>query len=234
MKLKDSLKRISRNIAWKILVSTETKEPFQYNLNGDRAIEWSWVIAHLPKSPSQIFDFGSTGSILSATASRLGHSVTSIDQLEIEYDMPNLDFIKGNILEVNLEKNKYDVIMNCSTVEHVGLAGRYGSKSNQNGDLESMSILADLVNKTGNMILTIPVGQDDCFEPFHRVYGRKRLPLLLEKFEIIEEEYWNKSKETMRWCKVTRDEALQVKGNEKYYALGLFLLTKKPLELYAK
>jgi hypothetical protein len=37
----------------------------------------------------------------------------------------------------------FDTVINCSTVEHVGLPGRYGGPSIPDGDLEACSACAD-------------------------------------------------------------------------------------------
>jgi hypothetical protein len=51
----------------------------QHPLAGDRAIEWSWVTAHLPQKPGRVLDVGCVGSALSGIAARLGHEVVALD-----------------------------------------------------------------------------------------------------------------------------------------------------------
>jgi hypothetical protein len=38
---------------------------------------------------------------------------------------------------------------NCSSVDHVGLAGRYGSFEDRGGDLKAMAIMRDLLERRG-------------------------------------------------------------------------------------
>lgn len=195
-------------------------------LSGDRAIEWSWVILHLPAQPSHILDLGSVGSPLAGIASRLGHKVTAVDLNDIEYEMPNVTFSKGDINELNFDKGQFDVIMNCSMIEHVGLEHRYGSGENTDGDLVAMKRLSKLLAPDGRMILTIPVGIDAIFQPFHRIYGEERLPKLLADFCIIQEEFWAKEVSGL-WNKSNKKTALSTKGAADYYAIGLYLLKKR-------
>jgi len=193
-------------------------------LNGDRAIEWSWAVAHLPDRPCRVLDVGCVHSALSAIAARMGHSVTAVDLNDIEYEIPGVAFRKGDINELPFGAEHFDVIVNCSTVEHVGLAGRYGSKPGEDGDLQAMSKLRSLMAPRAVMLLTIPVGLDATVSPHHRIYGELRLPRLLRGFNAAAEEFWHKP-DGRRWTCCDRSTALATAGSECYYALGLFVLT---------
>jgi hypothetical protein len=76
------------------------------------------------------------------------------------------------------------------------------------------------------MVLTIPVGIDAVHAPNHRIYGDKRLPRLLEHWEIREESYWAKPTNG-RFEPVTRERALAETGSASYYALGLFVVMRR-------
>jgi len=57
-----------------------------------------------------------------------------------------------DILKVDLPAKHFDLVINWSTVEHVGLAGRYGvTKSRPDGDLEAMARLRDLMKPGGGL-----------------------------------------------------------------------------------
>jgi hypothetical protein len=72
-------------------------------------------------------------------------------------------------------------------------------------------------------VVTIPVGRDGVFSPYHRVYGDERLPRLLERFTVELEQYWAKPRDN-RWAPVQRGTALGQQGSPSFYALGLFVL----------
>ena len=203
------------------LLRAETKT--LWNLDGDRAIEWSWMISHLPKQPTRVLDFGCVQSSLSAIAARLGHSVCAVDLRDVEYEMEGVRFRKGDINKVDLGSERFDVIMNCSSVEHVGLDGRYGAQVAGEGDIEAMQRLRSLLAESGVMIMTIPVGIDAVFRPFHRVYGETRIKRLLQGFVIVKQEFWAKNAAHV-WKQCDRQTALATAGSNAYYALGLFLL----------
>jgi len=203
------------------------------NLSGDRDIEWSWVSAHIPDGPGEALDFGPGASFLGLIAAQRGFEVTAIDLEPVHwyYIHQKLHFVQGDILKVALPANHFDLIINCSTVEHVGLAGRYGTIENkQDGDLEAMAHLLELMKPGGTMLLTIPAGQDAVYLPWHRVYGKERLPRLIEGYRIEKEAFWTKDKQN-RWQPVERETALSFKpaaGSwnplENIYALACFVL----------
>jgi hypothetical protein len=124
-----------------------------------------------------------------------------------------------------LPERAFDCVINCSSIEHVGLGGRYGSTSENDGDLVAMKRLRSLMTDEATMLLTVPVGKDAVFAPRHRIYGSIRLPKLLDGLEIASAEYWKKAEEGQRWSQVPKDEALAFVGSEDRYALGLFVLT---------
>jgi hypothetical protein len=118
-------------------------------------------------------------------------------------------------------------------VEHVGLSGRYGvTDPRPEGDLEAMKILVQAMKAGGIMLLTIPIGLDQVFTPLCRVYGNRRLPLLLAGYSIVKEKYWNKNNSNS-WSSCSREEALQFHASagswdylQNIYALGCFVLQK--------
>jgi SAM-dependent methyltransferase len=203
------------------------------NLLGDRDVEWSWVAAHIPSGPGEALDFGPGGSYLGLTAAQRGFEVTAIDLEPVRwyYVHQKLHFVHGDILKVGLPAKHFDLVINCSTVEHVGLAGRYGvTKSCPDGDLEAMARLRDLMKPGGVMLLTIPVGQDAVFAPLSRVYGAQRLPQLLSGYTVEKDVFWVKDAEN-RWVLCDRDTALNFRASvgswnplRNIYALGCFVL----------
>jgi SAM-dependent methyltransferase len=193
------------------------------NLEGDRQVEWSWSLALLPRQ-KKVLDIGCCYSIISATAARLGNEVVGVDlNNEVDYSFANFRFVQGNIIDLNLSE-KFDCIVLASTIEHVGLSGRYNSPEDEDGDLKTMVKIRELLNPGGEILLTLPVGQDAVFGSLHRVYGPKRLPQLLAGYQILAEEYWIK-RDKINWVKVQRAEALGELGSEIYYGLGLYRLT---------
>ncbi|MDR0305570.1 MAG: DUF268 domain-containing protein [Chitinispirillales bacterium] len=78
---------------------------------------------------------------------------------------------------------KTDIAISFSSFEHDGL-GRYGDPLNPNGDLRAMQVAGNLLKDDGYLWLGVPQGEDCLVWNAHRIYGGKRLPLLLEGWNI--------------------------------------------------
>ena len=202
--------------------------PAQRTLAGDREIEWTWTLAHMRKGSGRVLDFGSGNGMMALGALFAGNDVVAVD-LEAEqypFDPHRIEYVRGDFNELELEQHSFDQILNCSSVEHVGLAGRYGSPDEPDGDLHAMEKMARILKPDGDMVLTIPVGIDAIHAPNHRIYGEERLSRLLEHWQIREEAYWAKPKDE-RFEPVSREDALAETGSASYYALGLFVVTPR-------
>lgn len=194
------------------------------DLSGDRDIENTWIAAKLPRKPGAVLDFGCGSSSLSLLARQLGHRVVGLDLRppSLPYELDR-EFVQGDVLTVNLGGRRFDAIINCSAVEHVGLCGRYGSGADTDGDLRAMARLREWLTPGGLMLLTVPVGRDAVFAPLHRIYGQERLPSLLAGYEVVEEQFHVKN-QANRWAIVDKAQALTGVGSERFYGLGLFVL----------
>jgi SAM-dependent methyltransferase len=201
-----------------------TASPGGATLEGDRWVEWSFCMARMADGKGTTMDFGADLGFLSLAAAQRGHIVVALDREDIPllYEHERVNRVTADILDRPLAGRRFDQIVNCSSVEHVGLGGRYGSGDSVDGDLEAMGIMADLLADGGRMILTIPVGRDAVFSPQHRIYGDERLPRLLERYSPSEEQFWHK--DGPAWKPTDRATALATEGSESFYSLGLFVL----------
>src|SRR5258708_5227882 len=195
------------------------------NLWGDRDIEHSWIAGHIPTGPGTGLDFGSGSSHLSLVAVRRGFRMTATDRGPVRwpFEHPDFRFVQGDALRLGVAERSLDLIINCSTIEHLGLE-RYGDVAAPRADLDGMHHLRKLLKPDGVMLLTLPVGIDAVHPGLHRVYGKTRLPLLLQGFVIREHEFWTKNSSN-RWILVDEDTALACRSSGYLYALGCFVLT---------
>jgi hypothetical protein len=111
------------------------------------------------------------------------------DITTVEYNKPviNSEIFKSVEYQdfANETDPVYDMIISYSSIEHSGL-GRYGDILDPNGDLNTVkSIHANLKND-GLFILGVPIGLDTLVWNANRIYGEKRLPMLIQNFEILE------------------------------------------------
>ena len=103
--------------------------------------------ARLVAGPGTTLDFGADIGLLSIAAALRGHDVIALDRLPpaLQFEHERVTAVQADILDRPLADRRFDQIINCSSVEHVGLAGRYGSGERPDGDLEAMEILRGLL-----------------------------------------------------------------------------------------
>lgn len=226
MTAREFLVRGTAFAGYQLIRASERLQPAA--LAGDREIEWTWTLSHIRQGGGRVLDFGSGNGMMALGAHFAGNQVIAVDLLPEDYPFApdGIDYVQGDFNEVDFERGSFDQILNCSSIEHVGLAGRYGSSDEPDGDLQAMEKMADLLKPGGDMVLTIPVGLDALYAPDHRIYGSQRLPRLLERWDIQEESYWAKPAGP-RFEPVPRERALAEEGSASYYALGLFVVTPR-------
>lgn len=198
------------------------------NLIGDRDVEYSFIAANMPDGPGKALDFGAGKGNMGLISAFRGFTTTAIDLLPLErsYVHQKLALVQGDILKSSYAAESFDLIINCSVIEHVGLVGRYDVDVElRDGDLIAMKRLLELLRPGGRMLLTIPVGVDEVFFPLHRIYGEQRLPLLLDGWRIKRSEFWAKDNAN-RWVCVDRAAATGRRAVAHCYSLGLFALEK--------
>jgi SAM-dependent methyltransferase len=189
----------------------------------------------MPAGPGEAIEFGCENGYMSLVAAQKDFHVLACD-LQQQYFLwqhPKVEFRLGDFLKLDLPKDHFDLIINCSSIEHVGVAGRYGITSEQsNGDIEVMEKFTRVLKSGGLLLMTAPCGRDAVMAPWCRVYGPERLPRLLAPLVLEKERYWEKD-EANRWSEVSRGKALDFEPRHDpinphgcSYALGGFVLRK--------
>ena len=200
------------------------------SLVGDRCVEYGYVVknlAHLDRQKyKSVLDIGCYASPLTTIMKELGFLVHGVDLLPAVYEYEGIEYVQGDFLSITFDSS-YDVIVLCSTVEHIGLEGRYGSKSIEEGDVKTIKKGISLLSDDGLLILTIPYGIPTVIRPFHRVYDKTSdlLKIIYDNLEVINEEYYQKSEDL--WKRCSERDASKVPPSETFYALGLFTFRKK-------
>jgi SAM-dependent methyltransferase len=208
-----------------------------YTLKGDREIEYAFMRSHPPSGTGRLLDLGpSPGeAATSRFALAQGYQVVAVGLEPIRLTHPGLTFIQGDFLEAEVV-GLFDWALCISTIEHFGLAGRYGvTVDDPEADLKGMRKLRNLLRPGARLLLTVPVGVDAVVGSLHRVYGRERLPLLLEGYETKVQKYWAKMGEVDAYRSVSPGQAMNVESIARssrplaryhYYALGGFVLER--------
>ncbi len=223
-----NIRQLIQAVGYKVVQASRWGLPAdRLDLTGDRDVEWAWVAGNLPEKPGRVLDLGPSTAFTPLIAAFRGGNVVALDLNlpAVPFAPPNLRYLQGDIVNGGLLPGQYDTIINCSTTEHIGLAGRYGSADAPDGDLAAMALLRErMADAQSRMIFTIPVGRDMVAAPYHRIYGRERLPRVLAKYQVAKEAYYAKTGAKNVWQPVTREVALDVQGSASFYALGLFVL----------
>jgi Caenorhabditis protein of unknown function, DUF268 len=85
--------------------------------------------------------------------------VTDRTPIDLPFEHPEFKFVQGDALALNIPNDSLDLIINCSTIEHLGL-GRYGDHADPNADLSGMRQLQSWLSPAEVVLLTVPVGED--------------------------------------------------------------------------
>lgn len=107
--------------------------------------------------------------------------VTVIEYSNRKIDHEKIEYIKPDKVSQDL---KFDIIFCISSLHHDGL-GRYGDPIDPNGDIKAMQEFKKLLKPDGFLFFAESIGKDRIYFNLHRVYGRIRLPVLLEGWEIV-------------------------------------------------
>mmetsp|Transcript_23878 Transcript_23878/g.35035 ORF Transcript_23878/g.35035 Transcript_23878/m.35035 type:complete len:479 (+) Transcript_23878:40-1476(+) len=133
--------------------------------------------------------FGSVTPWVEGTLLELGAaSVTTIEYTPIVTDNPRLQTkTPVELAQAYLDKatDPVDFGVSYSTFEHSGL-GRYGDPLDPWGDLRAMKQAKCLIKPGGILFLAVPTGPDLLAFNAHRIYGRHRLPYLLNGWEVVD------------------------------------------------
>ncbi|KAI1715879.1 hypothetical protein Ddc_10798 [Ditylenchus destructor] len=85
-----------------------------------------------------------------------------------------------------------DFVITYSSLEHSGL-GRYGDPLDPFGDIKEMRKIRCMLKPGGLLFLGLPMGPEVLGNNCHRIYGRIRLALMIEGFELLSFYYGNNS-----------------------------------------
>lgn len=237
-KLESWTKKLIRKFALKLRPLIAESDPLSHPLTGDRCIEYAFVIKNLVKLDRKryknVLDIGCWASPLTTIIKEIGFNVDGIDRPQVSPILyEGVKYIQGDFLSVDV-KDSCDVVVLCSTIEHIGLGGRYGSENIEGEDIKALEKVKKILAPDGILILTIPYGEEKTIKPLHRVYNKtsKLLKYAYNNFEVKNEEFYRNNSENV-WIKCEESEARKVKPSEDNFALGLFVFRMTNKEVIA-
>ncbi len=158
-----------------------------------RIIEYAFAIQRLSQLPKgKVLDVGCTARLnhIPATMAALGWEVWGLDLREFKFRHPNFHFVSEDIINTSFEDGFFDAICAVSTLEHIGLSGRYGvTKEDLEGDAKAVKEIARILRPDGTFLVTVPYGQRVIIRPLHKVYDKAWLRELFLNWRIKDEIY---------------------------------------------
>ena len=171
-----------------------------------------------------MLDVGSCGSPLTTAIGAMGfRNIHGIDLLPSPVDFPGVKFFSGDFLTATELSPRYDIVVFCSSIEHFGLEGRYGSKDSSNADQLALRKAIGLLPAGGVLVLTVPYGVERTIAPWHRVYNKESnlLKHALANLELKRESFFARSVQGP-WAPCPEAEAARIVPTSDSYALGMF------------
>lgn len=156
------------------------REPYIYGMTD----VWMWqAIEKYPIKGLHVVNMGSLTPWYESNCLYHGARSTTIDYNKI---ITRTDRIKTmTIADWDRLQPVFDVAWSISSFEHDGL-GMYGDPLDPEGDLKAMRKMKRIVKPGGLMFLSLPVGRDKVLFNNARIYGRLRLPLLMQGWEQLD------------------------------------------------
>lgn len=159
-------------------VSIDQEQPFRYDFDPH-------LIRLLKRHPVQgwsVLIMGSEVPYYEAMAEQFGGAPTTVEYRKIRHNIEGLETF--TIEEFEVSNHLYDCGISVSSIEHSGL-GRYGDPLDPDADFKAMNVYRSRIKPGGFLYLQVPVGSDLVVWNAHRIYGRVRLPRLLDGWEIV-------------------------------------------------
>lgn len=196
----------------------------------ERVIEYPWVYKNIPDLENcRVLDVGAKEGL--PVTDMLLEKDNIVYALDINasgsYQKGNLIIEKGDIISTSFEENFFDAVIAVSTLEHIGVAGRYGiSGEDELGDLKAMREIFRILKPGGKVLVTVPYGMGRSL-PLNRLYNAERINGIFNDFEIIKSTYFRFKKIYKMWFEVPEPIAAQNNWNcEPWYALACFYAIK--------
>jgi len=154
---------------------------------GDISKNLSKALEKYPLIDKDVCVMGSTHPTVEAYCIYHGARPTTIEYTDITVNDKRLKAItvENYYSQKEEDRETFDAGISISSFEHDGL-GKYGDPLDPYGDLKAMKRMKSTIKKGGILYLAVPVGRDRLDWNAHRVYGKERLPILLNGWKVLD------------------------------------------------
>jgi SAM-dependent methyltransferase len=111
--------------------------------------------------------------------------VLFVDLRFLDVDIPRLESIRGNILDLPFRADTVSSLSCLHVAEHVGL-GRYGDELNPLGTQAAARELQRVLAPGGQLLFSVPVGRARTFFNAHRVHSPRTVVDFFDELELVE------------------------------------------------
>ena len=178
----------------------------------------AWLARALTRnSPFQHTDIGS--SVLTVSVLSGFVDTTFVDYRPIKVDLPGLNPLPGNILDLPFADGSVSSLSCLHVVEHIGL-GRYGDPIDPEGSRKALKELERVVTPGGKLFLSVPVGIERvCFNA-HRVFAPESILATLGMMTLISFSLVDDDGRFKPDCAISEAAGLD-------YGCGMFVMEKR-------
>ncbi|MBP9863845.1 class I SAM-dependent methyltransferase [Patescibacteria group bacterium] len=193
----------------------------------DRFLEYPWMIEHIPQRTQHLLDVGSTIAPMLRDLLPQTINISAIDFSDRKQPCSAIQYVHGDIRQTSFHDTTFDCITCISTLEHIGVAGRYGCDNDPDGDLKAMVEMHRILQPNGTLLLTVPYGIRDVL-PINKLYTEARLQALFEnRFTVTSITYKKFSTKWKYWFSVSEQEAAKTDMlQDRWYAIALIELQR--------
>lgn len=193
----------------------------------DRHLEYPWIIENINIKEGKLLDVGSTACELLYELLPKTIEIHGINLNDQVIQNKQIRFSKGDIRKTDYPDNYFDCITCISTLEHIGVAGRYNSDNDPEGDIKAMQEMNRILKTDGILLVTVPYGIKDVL-PINKLYNKNRIEKLFRGYNIVEQKFLKFNKQFSLWLKVTEEEAAKTDMfKDRWYAIALMKATKR-------
>jgi hypothetical protein len=141
---------------------------------------------------SMIVDIGGGRSYSTVVPMLYSLATTQIISIDVNHHTAiskyRVRYVVGDAMHTQLSDGTVDLLINISTLEHVGL-GRWGDPLDVDGDIKCMQETRRILKCGGHAVVTIPYGAPAVVYNLNRIYDVGRVQRLTEGFETVLAEY---------------------------------------------
>jgi SAM-dependent methyltransferase len=188
-------------------------KPNRLDLNGllagvtsERLVEYNFLKRNLvsPNIEAKILDIGFADSNLTKTIGKFGYmswNVFGIDIRKVEEKSTCISLAAMDARRLGFRDRVFDQIICISTIEHIGVPSRaYNiSKSDELGDMKTISEIHRVLKKGGTVVVTLPYSSTIKKQEY-RIYDKFSLDNLTKMFSVKRKEFYRLDKGKWKKC----------------------------------